>query len=131
MLSVRSLGHFARHRWVKAAVYVAVLVAMVLGLSLSPFVADTADASSSKGCWVASQFQKIWANNEWHWRAVVGVPTPTPPLSYWHVHGPAGISISLWPNSVTQGIVYVYFSYPAWLNPYAVFGTYQFVACLN
>ena len=50
-MSVLCVVHFARHRWVKAAVYVAVLCAMVLGLSLAPVGAGTAQAQTVMDCY--------------------------------------------------------------------------------
>lgn len=53
----------------KALVYGLVLCSMVLGLSLSPFVADTALAN--RECYPGSWFEQV-SRNGWsnHWRAV-------------------------------------------------------------
>ena len=128
---LKSMGiDLEKHKWFKVTANALVLVAMVLGLSLAPFLADTAQAHGGT-CYQASKFEIVWARNEWHWRAAVGVPRPTPQLTAWHVHGPAFVNAQLWPDSVRNGVVYIYFRYPSILNPANVFGYYQFQACLN
>lgn len=127
---LKSMGiDLEKHKWLRVAVFCLMICGMVLGMSVAPFVAGTAQAHGK--CYQASVFERVWANNEWHWRAAVGVPRPTPQLTAWHVHGPALVKAQLWPNSVNQGVVYIYFHYPAMLNPAAVYGYYQFQACLN
>lgn len=130
-MPIFSVG-FARHKTVKAVVYGLVLCAMVLGLSVAPFVADTALAN--RECYPGSWFEQVNRNGSNHWRAVALIarrPIDTR-VEKWMAYGPRGAQF--WSNSIseTYGRAYIYFSWPPNLPPSSGKLVPQaFLACLR